>query len=65
MLHLALSLEGTVLYVSGEESEQQIRMRAERVGVTPNEVYILAETSLQNIFQQIEQLQPKFLVLWL
>lgn len=64
MLQVALNLPGLkVLYISGEESEQQIKMRAERLksgGVA--DTYILTETSTQNIFKQIEILQPDILV---
>jgi DNA repair protein RadA/Sms len=63
MLQIAVSLSNMkVLYVSGEESEQQIKMRAERLGYQSNQCYILAETSTQNIFQQIEILQPDVLI---
>jgi DNA repair protein RadA/Sms len=63
MLQLALMLEGKkILYISGEESEQQIKMRAERIGQMLSECYILAETSTQNIFKQIEILQPDILI---
>jgi DNA repair protein RadA/Sms len=51
------------LYVSGEESEQQIRMRAERIGMANPNCYILTETSTQNIFKQIEQLEPNFVII--
>ena len=51
------------LYVSGEESEQQIRMRAERIGMNNPNCYILTETSTQNIFKQIEQLEPNFVII--
>lgn len=65
LLQLALKLVGKkVLYVSGEESDQQIKMRAERIMETPNpDCYILTETSTQNIFKQIEQLEPEVLVI--
>ncbi|MFN8713446.1 MAG: DNA repair protein RadA [Bacteroidota bacterium] len=64
MLQLATNLKGTrVLYVSGEESEQQIRMRAERIGIKNPDCYILTETSTQHIFQQIEQIEPQLLII--
>jgi DNA repair protein RadA/Sms len=64
MLQLALNLKKMkVLYVSGEESEQQIRMRAERIGMNNANCYILTETSTQNIFKQIEQLEPNVLII--
>lgn len=64
MLQLALNIKGKkLLYISGEESEQQIKMRAERIKETPSaDCYILTETSTQNIFKQIELLEPEILV---
>lgn len=51
------------LYISGEESVQQTKLRAERLGVTSEHLYVLAETNLSNIVQQIESLQPAFIVI--
>ncbi len=51
-----------VLYVSGEESPQQIKMRAQRLGVDGDSLYVLPETSLQQILEQIEQMKPGFVV---
>ncbi len=63
MLQIALSLtKQRVLYVSGEESEQQIKMRAERLGIKGDNCFILTETSTQNIFKQIEMLDPQILI---
>ena len=63
LLQFALSsTRKKILYVSGEESEKQIKMRAERINKNSEHCYILTETSTQNIFQQIEQLQPDILV---
>jgi DNA repair protein RadA/Sms len=64
MLQLALNISGKkILYVSGEESEQQIKMRAERITTTPKaDCYILTETSTQNIFKQIETLEPNIII---
>jgi DNA repair protein RadA/Sms len=54
-----LSSTGTlVLYVSGEESERQIKLRGERLAVEAKHVYLLPETNLENIFHEIERLQP-------
>jgi len=64
MLQIALSLSTVkVLYVSGEESEEQIKMRAERLGTGENNTYILAETGTQNIFKQIEALEPDLVII--
>jgi DNA repair protein RadA/Sms len=63
LLQFALSSKSKkILYVSGEESEKQIKMRAERINRNSEHCYILTETSTQNIFQQIEKLQPDILV---
>jgi DNA repair protein RadA/Sms len=63
LLQLALQMQAKkVLYVSGEESEKQIKMRAERINENSENCFILCETSTQNIFQQIEQLQPNILI---
>lgn len=51
-----------VLYVSGEESDQQIKMRAERIGIQNENCFILTETNLQNIFKQAEEIQPGLLI---
>ena len=54
-----LSARGTrVLYISGEESEQQIKMRGERLGVEARNLYLLPETNLENIFAEIERDEP-------
>ena len=54
---------GKVLYVSGEESARQIKMRADRLGLDAPDLYLLTETSLDNIFKQIEQLEPKLVII--
>ncbi len=64
MLQLALRLKNLkVLYVSGEESEQQIKMRAERIGMTTESCFILQETNTQNIFAQIEKVEPQLVII--
>ena len=64
MLQLAvLEKHLRVLYVSGEESEQQIKMRAERIGMDNEQCFILTETNLQNIFLQAEEVKPQLLVI--
>jgi DNA repair protein RadA/Sms len=64
MLQIALKMKNfKVLYISGEESEQQIKMRAGRVGDDGADSYILTETSTQVIFQHLQKLQPQILVI--
>jgi len=63
MLQVALRNKNIkVLYISGEESEQQIRMRAERIGMDQESCYILTETSTQSIFPFLEELHPDLIV---
>ncbi|MFL5808774.1 MAG: DNA repair protein RadA [Flavisolibacter sp.] len=54
--------EGIVLYISGEESEQQIKMRADRIGMQNENFYLLTETSTQVIFQEIKKLKPGLII---
>jgi DNA repair protein RadA/Sms len=51
-----------VLYISGEESEQQIKMRADRLGLKNDNFYLLTETSTQTIFQEIKKLKPQLVI---
>lgn len=63
LLQLAIHLKNKkILYISGEESEHQVRMRAERIGTIQSECYILTETTTQQIFHQIEVLQPELVI---
>ena len=54
--------ERKVLYVTGEESGRQLRMRAERLGVDGKELYVLVETNLENILDSIARLQPDLVI---
>ena len=64
MLQVALQIPHgkKVLYVSGEESAQQLRMRAERLGLTESGCFILTETDMDEIFAQTQTVQPDILV---
>ncbi|MBB78648.1 MAG: DNA repair protein RadA [Crocinitomicaceae bacterium] len=64
LLQLAItSTDMKFLYVSGEESDQQIKMRSERIGRKNNDCYVLTETNIQNIFKQAESIQPTVLII--
>jgi len=64
MLQVALKHESLkVLYVSGEESEQQIKMRAERIGSKNPNCYILAETDIDAIFTHLKEIEPDVLII--
>lgn len=63
LLQLALQSDLKVLYVSGEESPQQIKMRAERIGIKNQQCNILSETNLNKILKQANTLQPQLVVI--
>ncbi|NCF42861.1 MAG: DNA repair protein RadA, partial [Bacteroidetes bacterium] len=63
MLQLSLKLPYKTLYISGEESQKQIKLRAERIHPSSEQCYILTETKTQYIFKQIEDLAPDILVI--
>ncbi|WP_353777357.1 DNA repair protein RadA [Winogradskyella sp. 3972H.M.0a.05] len=62
LLQIALKLPYKTLYISGEESQKQIKMRAERINPNNSNCYILTETKTQNIFKQIEAIEPDIVV---
>jgi DNA repair protein RadA/Sms len=62
-LQIGLQLRNVrTLYISGEESEQQIKMRADRVGTQSDNFYLLTETNTQTIFKEIKKLQPELVI---
>jgi DNA repair protein RadA/Sms len=63
LLQISLQLPYKTLYVSGEESQKQIKMRAERITPNGDNCYILTETKTQNIFQQIQEIEPEIVII--
>lgn len=63
ILQASMSMGVTVLYVSGEESEEQIKMRADRIGNSTGQCYIYGETNIDLILRQADELQPSVIVL--
>ena len=63
LLQISLKLPYKTLYVSGEESQKQIKMRAERITPNSDNCYILTETKTQNIFQQIQEIEPEIVII--
>ncbi|MBL7899175.1 MAG: DNA repair protein RadA [Crocinitomicaceae bacterium] len=64
LLQLAVQEKGkTFLYVSGEESEQQISMRADRIGKLNENCFVLTETSVQSVFNRVKEIQPDILII--
>lgn len=60
----ALTTQGLrVLYISGEESVRQTKLRADRLGALSAELYVLCETNMESIEEAIEQIKPQFLVI--
>ena len=63
LLQISLKLPYKTLYVSGEESQKQIKMRAERINPNSDRCYILTETKTQNIFRQIQEIEPQIIII--
>ena len=63
LLQIALRMDNKVLYVSGEESQSQIKMRAERIEQTNEECLVLTETKTQNIFNLVSDIRPEVVVI--
>jgi len=63
LLQLSLSLNKKVLYVSGEESHQQIKLRADRIGLNTDSCYLLSQTDTHKIFDQIPKLNPHIVII--
>ena len=62
LLQLALRLNIKVAYISGEESTQQIKMRADRIGISNELCYILTDTDTNRIFSQLRDLEPQLVI---
>ena len=62
LLQVSLSLTTNVLYISGEESQQQIKLRADRMGLSGENCFVLSQTETQKIFQQIRKVKPDLLI---
>ncbi|MDD5082158.1 MAG: DNA repair protein RadA [Dehalococcoidales bacterium] len=60
---LAADALGKIVYVSGEETLRQIKLRAERLGVTGEKIYLLAETDLEAVINHVEQLHPGLVII--
>ena len=63
LLQIAMTMRCKVLYVSGEESQQQIKIRSDRMDISSDHCFVLSETKTQNIFSQIETLAPELVVI--
>ena len=62
-LQICLNIKNRVLYVSGEESDNQIKIRADRIKYSNNDCLIYSENKLENIFSQAEKIKPNILII--
>lgn len=58
-----IKVDGKILYVSGEESAEQIKLRADRLNISKDNIMFLAETDIDNVENQVEKLGPKFIII--
>ena len=63
LLQLALQVQHTILYISGEESDEQIKMRADRLGGQADNCYILAETNTNKLLKHAQNLRPDLIII--
>jgi DNA repair protein RadA/Sms len=63
LLQIAMLVNCKVLYVSGEESQKQIKLRADRMNSASEECFVLSETRTQNVFAQIEKIVPELIII--
>ena len=63
LLQISLLMQHKILYVSGEESQRQIKLRADRIPAENPNCYVLSETQTQKIFQQIEEVEPDLVII--
>ena len=63
LLQISLQMPLKILYVSGEESQRQIKLRADRINTKNDHCYVLSETQTQKIFQQINELVPDIVII--
>jgi DNA repair protein RadA/Sms len=64
LLQICGLMQGTrVLYVTGEESQRQLKLRAQRLGVNKDSIFVLAETNLDNVLSSVEEVDPDVLII--
>jgi len=63
LLQLTTRTKARVLYVSGEESEEQIKMRADRIGIANEDCYIYSETNISDILRSAQEIQPQIVII--
>ena len=63
LLQISMKFDKKVLYVSGEESQKQIKVRSNRIGKEAGEIFILSETETENVYEQIRKIKPEIVII--
>lgn len=63
LLQLATRMKSRILYISGEESEEQIKMRADRIGIRNDDCYIYSATNISNILKSAQNIEPQLMII--
>ena len=63
LLQICMKFDKKILYVSGEESQKQIKVRSNRIGKEAGEIFILSETETENVYEQIRKIKPEIVII--
>lgn len=63
LLQISMKFDKKILYVSGEESQKQIKIRSNRIGKEAGEIFILSETETENVYEQIREIKPEIVII--
>ena len=63
LLQISMKFDKKILYVSGEESQKQIKVRSNRIGKGTGEIFILSETETENVYEQIKKIKPEIVII--
>ena len=63
LLQISMKFDKKILYVSGEESQKQIKVRSNRIGKEADEIFILSETETENVYEQIRKIKPEIVII--
>ncbi len=63
LLQISMKFDKKVLYVSGEESQKQIKVRSNRIGRRAGEIFVFSETETENVFEQIRKIKPEIVII--
>ena len=63
LLQISMKFDKKVLYVTGEESQKQIKVRSNRIGKGSGEIFILSETETENVYEQIRKIKPEIVII--